>query len=32
LKGILVQDSFVEKAPNVRSIVKYVRKTCYTWN
>jgi hypothetical protein len=32
LKGILVQDSFVEKAPSVRSIVKYVRKTCYTWN
>jgi hypothetical protein len=32
LKGILVQDSFVEKAPNVRSVVKYVRKICYTWN
>jgi hypothetical protein len=31
LLGILVRDSFVEKAPNVRSIVNYVRKTCYTW-
>jgi hypothetical protein len=31
LKGVSVQDSFVEKAPYVRSIVKYVGKICYTW-
>jgi hypothetical protein len=28
LKGILVQDSFAEKDPYVRSILKYVGKTC----
>jgi hypothetical protein len=31
LKGILVQDSFAEKDPYGRSIVKYVGKTCSTW-
>jgi hypothetical protein len=31
LKGILVQDSFAEKDPYGRSLVKYVGKTCSTW-
>jgi hypothetical protein len=32
LKGVLVQDSFMEKAPYFRSLVKIVGQTCLTWN
>jgi hypothetical protein len=31
LKGVLVQDSFVEKAPYFQSLVKTVGKTCLKW-